>query len=285
MFNTILVPLDGSALAEQALPTAARLARESNSALHLVHVHAPGPEPIHVEGLPVLDDELHSMAELHEKTYLERLAAKHGGGSLNPLPVRLDGPVVPTLNRYAREVGAGLVVMTTHGRTGFLQRWLGSVAESIVEGSGTTLLMLRPGGHGAVEERPFKRILVPLDGSPLAEEILECAADVAHADGGELALLRVVPSGSPERDEAERYLGQVRLPREVQTQQHVVADDDTAQAVVRTAKEMGDALVALTTHGKSGPPRTSLGTVADRIVKLGASALLIVRPQGARSSD
>lgn len=280
MFNTILVPLDGSALAEQALPIAARLARESNSALHLVHVHAPGPDPIHVEGLPVVDEEMHSMAALHEKTYLERLAAKHGSGTFNPLPVRLSGPVVPTLNSYAQSVGAGLIVITTHGRTGFLQRWLGSVAESLVQGSGTTMLMLRPDNHGVVSEQPFKRVLVPLDGSKLAEEIVECAVDIAAADNSELALLRVVHTGSAEHDEANQYLEQVQLAREVPVHRQVVADDNTAHAVVENARSQDNTLIALTTHGKSGPPRTALGAIADGVLRAGVNALLVVRPGG-----
>ena len=77
MFKAILVPLDGSPLAEQALPTAARLARATGTALHLVHVHvAASLDPISIEGLPVVDEHFHSLAAQHEQVYLERAAAK-----------------------------------------------------------------------------------------------------------------------------------------------------------------------------------------------------------------
>jgi nucleotide-binding universal stress UspA family protein len=197
MFRAILVPLDGSAMAEQALPVAARLARATDSALHLVHVHvAANPDPIAVEGLPVVDDELRSLAAEHERVYLERVAAPLAEGEFIPVTMRLSSsvaqPVAQALASYARDIRAGLIVMTTHGRSGFAHLWLGSVAESLARHSGTPLLLLRPGEDGVVPDRPFRRVLVPLDGSPLAEEILPHARALAEVDGGELELLRIV---------------------------------------------------------------------------------------------
>jgi nucleotide-binding universal stress UspA family protein len=89
MFRNILVPLDGSPLSEQALPVAARLARAANATLHLVHVHTPATlNPIVIEGLPVIDDDLRSLAAEHEAAYLARLAAQLTNDGLEPQVAR-----------------------------------------------------------------------------------------------------------------------------------------------------------------------------------------------------
>lgn len=305
MFNAILVPLDGSPLAEQALPIAARLARDSGSALHVAHVHvAASPDPISIEGMPVIDDQLRSLAADHERVYLERAAAKVATDGLQPITTRLTGPVVQALTAYARDISAGLIVMTTHGRSGFLHLWLGSVAESLVRVTGTPLLLLRPEADGRLQERPFRKILAPLDGSPLAEEILPHAAELARIEGGSLELLRVidtlpVPGALPfherfrldkateeaELAEARRYLDAVvARPHEVPMGGQVIASDAPARAIVETAHAMHADVVALTTHGKTAAPRSSLGSIADTVLRSGGGSLLILRP-GGRSAD
>jgi nucleotide-binding universal stress UspA family protein len=305
MFNAILVPLDGSPLAEQALPVAARLARESGSALHVAHVHvAASPDPISIEGMPVMDDQLRSLAAEHERVYLERAAARVASDGLQPITARLTGPVVQALSAYARDIRAGLIVMTTHGRSGFLHLWLGSVTEALVRVAGTPLLLLRPEADGRLPDRPLKKVLVPLDGSPLAEEILPHAAELARIEGGALELLRVVdtlpvPESLPfherfridkateesELAEARRYLeALVARPHAAPMGQQILASDAPARAIVEAARAIGADAVALTTHGKSAAPRSALGSIADTVLRSGCGSLLILRP-GARPAD
>jgi nucleotide-binding universal stress UspA family protein len=301
MFRAILVPLDGSPMAEQALPLAARLARATDSALHLLHVHVDAsPNPIAVEGLPVIDEQMRSLAAEHERVYLERLAAAHAEGDFIPIATRLAGPVAQTIATYARDINAGLIVMTTHGRSGFAQLWLGSVAEALARNSGTPLLLLRPDEDGALPERPFKRVLVPLDGSPLAEEILPHARALAELDGGEIELLRIVdtlpvPESMPfherfrldartvaaERADAEQYLSTVsgRLaPLSVRPQ--VAEADQPARAILEEAQRAQADLVAVTTHGKSAVTRVALSSVTDKVLRAVRGPLLILRPSG-----
>jgi nucleotide-binding universal stress UspA family protein len=304
MFRAILVPLDGSPLAEQALPLAARLARATDSALHLVHVHvAASPDPIAVEGLPVVDEELRSMAAEHERVYLERAAARLADGAFRPIATRLTGPVTQSLSSYARDIRAGLVVMTTHGRSGFANLWLGSVAEGLARLSGTPLLLLRPGEGDTIGEVAFRRVLVPLDGSALAEEILEHAGALAAVDDGELALLRVVdtlpvPASMPfherfrlderavaaERAAAEEYLAGLVARVGPRAGATVVEAEQPARAILDEAERLGADLVAVTTHGSSAVRGVALSSVTDKVLRAVRGPLLIVRP-GRRPVD
>lgn len=298
MADTILVLLDGSALAEQALPAAARLARETGAALHVVHVHVPAsPDPISIEGMPVVDEQLRSLAAEHERVYLERAAATVAGDGLRPVVARLQGPVTQAITGYAREVGAGLIVMTTRGQGGLAQLLLGSVAESLVRSADTPLLLMRPDSNGSVAAGPFRRVLVPLDGSTTAEAILPHAAALVAADGGELVAARFVdtcpvPTALPfherfrrdeasiaaERAEAEGYLGELA---QRQGQLRVVTavreSDDPARELGELVRELGADLLALTTHGR-GSARTPLGSFSGRALREVALPLLVVRP-------
>ncbi|HMQ35327.1 MAG TPA: universal stress protein [Chloroflexaceae bacterium] len=284
MFNAILVPLDGSPLAEQALPVAARLARAAGATLHLAHVHVPAsPRPISIEGLPVIDQELHSLAAEHERVYLERAAASVAGAGLRTVTARLasDGPVAGALCAYAREAKADLIVMTTHGRSGFAHMWLGSVAEALVHATCAPLLLLRPDEAGAVPHRPLRRVLAPLDGSAAAEEVLPYAAAIAGLAGGELVLAQLVAGGAHEAGAAEGYLGRVAAGLAPARAFPVVREaGHAAEGVIALADELGADMVALTTHGRTAAPRAALGGVADRVLRAVALPLLVLRPSG-----
>ena len=306
MFRTILAPLDGSKIAEQALPTAARIARASGAALHLVHVHAEDArDPIFVNGLPVIDEHLHSLAAEHERVYLERAAALLAGDDLEPVAVRLSGPVVRTLLRYARDVNADLIVLTTHGRSGFDRLWLGSVAESLARQAHAPLLLLRPlsKGSGSPPVR-FGHVLVPLDGSPLAEEALAPAAALAAIDQGTLTLLRIVdtlpqPISLPMPDRyrpdaatlareeatASAYLQDVAARLTPAATRTLVAHaEQPARAIIEAAHQLAADLVALTTHGRSAVRSVAISSVADKVLRGIDLPLLVLRP-GQRHAD
>ncbi len=300
MFTSILVPLDGSALAEQALPVAVRLARATGAELHLVHVHVTASlDPISIEGMPVVDEQMRSLAAEHEHVYLERAAAQIADAGLKPIVARLEGPVAPTIAGYARDHGVGLIVMTTHGRSGFAQLWLGSSADALVRVSDTPLLLLRPGPDGQVVDRPFKRVLAPLDSSPLAEQILPHAAALAALDGGEIVALRIidtlpVPVAMPfserfrldadglarERAQAEQYLQGVAAGLAPTPVTPLVCEAaQPARAILEQAAELGADMVAVTTHGRGASARKPISSVADKVLRGASLPLLIVRPR------
>lgn len=298
MFRAILVPLDGSPMAEQSLSTAAHIARATGATLHVVHVHVDATRnPIFINGLPVVDQDLHSLAAEHERVYLERAAATVAGGGLEPVITRLTGPVVKTLTGYAREIGAGLIVLTTHGRSGFDRLWLGSVAEALARVSTTPLLLLRP-REGAVAPVHFQRVLVPLDGSKLAEEAIAAAVALAHIDGGALTLLRVietlpVPEMLPfherfqldeatmarEEAEAAAYLRDVAA-RAVSagTQTLVVRAEQPARGILEAARSHEVDLVAITTQGYGAVRGTALSSVSNKVLRGINRPLLVLRP-------
>jgi nucleotide-binding universal stress UspA family protein len=296
----ILVPLDGSELAERAVPVAAELSRRADAGLLLAHVHAPlSPDPIHMEGLPLLDEELRPLRRQHEQAYLADVSRRLGAG-LAISTLLLEGPVAAALAAQARSSGARLVVMTTHGRGGFERAWLGSVADEMARISPVPLLLLRP--EPGARPGPFRRILVPLDGSPLAEAILESAVAFARLEPeSELLLLRVVHSVvtaawvadpapaaalaarelAAQQQRAHDYLAGVvhrLLAAGLRARALVEVDPNVPAAILRTARAEQSDLVALATHGRSGLGRLVLGSVADKLVRGSPTPILLLRP-------
>src|SRR5688572_8644816 len=201
MFRKILVPLDGSSIAEQAVPVAVSLARAARVPIDLLRIH----QPLQVRVTDLLEELEH--ARWHEDNrYLTAIADETR--STVDCPVTdavLSGDAATVICRRALDEGADLVVMTSHGRTGFSRAWLGSVADGVVRRAAVPVLMLRIAeaapllASTAPHVRPRKtaaphleRILVPLDGSRAAEAVLEPARALAEAGGGALVLLRVV---------------------------------------------------------------------------------------------
>lgn len=302
MFQTIMVPLDGSVAAEQAVPAAARIAGACAATLHLVHVHVPYTvNPITIEDMPVIDDELHSLASEHEQVYLRRVAERVTDDKLHPLTARLTGPVVATLAEYSRAQNADLLVLSTHGHSGFAQLWLGSIAEALVRCLTVPLLLLRPTDPAAPRApAPFRRILVTLDGSTLAEQILPYVTKLAALDTAEISLLRIVDSHAlpdfipfaehyryddasleEQRGDAQLYL--TRIAEELQAMGHtvhtqVLTANQPARAILSAAESESADLIAMATHGHGGIARTLAGSVADKILRGTTTPVLVCRP-------
>lgn len=298
MFHTIVVPLDGSPASEQALAVAARLSQGSSTGLHLVHVHSPyTTSPIAMEGIPVIDEDLRSLAADHELTYLRQMAAKTASAR-EPIMARLDGPIAFTIASYSREVSADLIVLTTHGRSGFTQLWLGSVAEALLHSLSLPMLLLRP-TPAPVAPTPFRHIIVPLDGSAMAEQILPHAMTLAGHDHAEVTLLRVIEgqqahifsasgeyrprenSVTAQRAAAEVYLNHQAsemLAKGYPVHTAVAVAGHPARAILTAAEEHGADLIALATRGRNGIVRTIMGSVADKVIRGGTLPVLAMRP-------
>jgi nucleotide-binding universal stress UspA family protein len=312
MYRLLLVPLDGSVLSEHALPFAGMVARCAGAQVRLAHVHIPyTADPIFVEGVPVIDEALHSLRREHERAYLDRLSARLAAEASIACTAAVLEPrgagthaesIAATLSRHAAAIGADLIVMTTHGRGGMARFWLGSVTDALMH-IGTIPLLLIPSPDRVPDVRhlaTFRQIVVPLDGGALAEHILQHALALGAGMSATYTLLRVVTPATlfrpaaftlptdldpdttrQQQTEAHRYLQAIatRLQAdglEVRTQ--VVVAQSPATAILEYARDHAADLIALATHGRGGAVRLLLGSVADKIVRGASTPVLLYRP-------
>lgn len=294
MFRTILVPLDGSPLAERALPFAEALARATGGSIVLVRA---------AWARVIADaDWIEAQAEAMDeaKSYLERVAdhlAKRGIPTQTAVSSGYAAGVIVDETRLRK---ADVVVMATHGRSG-LGRWVyGSVAEAVLARSQVPVLLIRAWqDEHAVDAIPdHPRLLVPLDGSEFAEAALPVAESLADALGGTLLLLRVVrlPEAPLTEDgkviayvdqelerlraEAQDYLARVARGLAVghSAVESAVRVGEPSDAIVAASREFNASLVIMATHGRTGLSRLLLGSVADGVLRRGRVPVMLVRP-------
>jgi nucleotide-binding universal stress UspA family protein len=313
MYRAILVPLDGSQLSEGALPVACEIARRSGATLHLLLVAVRAmAAPIFVEGLPVIDEELHSLGKMHDRAYLEQIRDRliaEGELSvtvavLDPLDADDHDQTIPGfIAAYVAANDIDLIVMTTHGRGGLTRFWLGSVADALIRLSPAPILLLRS-RDAAAEPRQaatLRRFLIPLDGSARSEAVVAPALALGQLLGAEYTLLHVVvpavlgPAApfttptdfDPERTgrdqaEAQRYLEEVagRLQGLGATAHaRVLVADQVALAILEEHRREGYDLIAMSTAGRSGIRRLLIGSVADKVLRRAEAPLLLHREE------
>ena len=292
--RTILVPLDGSAFAERALPVAAALARRLGASLHLVSVHDPASGFIDPATAAVASVELDREIRTAQEEYLQQQAGAAAAHGLTIVHELRTGEPAAELARYAEAESIDLVVMTTHGRGGISRFWLGSVADRMVRRSARPILMLRPDESGTLDAL-LADVLVPLDGSVRAESVLGPVTGLV-GDAGTLHLVNVVlppfvfvpppvpgmpwPESEPAQRGAlyaYRYLRRLARPlreagRKVATEAKIAADP--AAEILAYAARHRVGLVAIATHGRGRVDRWMMGSVADKIVRAGTAAVL-----------
>jgi nucleotide-binding universal stress UspA family protein len=307
LLQSILVPLDGSPFAERALPSALELARRSRAKLRLALVHHGAPPPVSSDALE-LYAEVEQVVLKSERGYLRRVGArlrKALGRSVQS--AFLEGPVARALAAHAAEVGADLVVMSTHGRGPLRRIWLGSVADRLIRTLDVPILLVRPADESdatPADGSAIAQILVPLDGSPLAEYALEPAGKLATLLRAELLLIQVVappvvttdpplpyPTGIEEEltrirlDQSQDYLDDVveqLRGRGLTATGVAVAGIDVPDTILQLARAPRAGLLALATHGRGGLSRMFLGSVTDKLIRSAELPVLVCRP--ARSS-
>jgi nucleotide-binding universal stress UspA family protein len=307
MVRSILVPLDGSAFGEQALPLALSIARRAGTALQFVHVPVT-PGRLFSESRPGLENTLGPALLQRSRIYLESVAERVAAVAEVPVTTAvLEGDVVEAVHQRVLGAGIDLVVLSTHGRGPLARALLGSVADGLVRRLSVPVVLVRP-REGAAELAADvcpQRVLVCLDGSPLGEKILEPAVALGSLAQAEYVLLRVVkppvlaavdPTGAAiaaqlaaeveawyeeERAEAQKYLerlaGPLRVwPAAVDT--HVLTAEQSAAAILHEARARQVGLIALETHGRGGLPRQLLGSIADKVVRGADVPVLVHRP-------
>lgn len=314
MTTHILVPLDGSPFGEQALPTALGLARRMEATIDLVLVQEPLVIPESVQLTLARDPRIREELRSAGVSYLEMIGGRvRRETGVDAAETLLEGPVVETLASYIAASGPRLVVMSTHGRGGISRAWLGSVADALVRRVSAPVLLVRPSDgvvhwQGATPLDPgtgFTRIVVPLDGSPLAEEALDEALDLAQGPGAELTLLQVLPPPvtylrptftadistellADMETDAERYLERIAarvLRPGLTVRTRVLVDANAARGILAFAMSGSADLMVMTTHARRGVARLVIGSVADKVVRGSAMPVMLLRPRAMVRSD
>jgi nucleotide-binding universal stress UspA family protein len=273
-FRRILVPLDGSTLAEEALSVAGPIAHRVGAEIHLMSVQSPALSAGAKFGLADTDTQPVYGDREHIEAYLAMMAARLARTEgVHAVPAVLEGSPPELLSHYIKAAGIDLVVMTTHGRGGFGRLCLGSVANELLRRVTVPVLLLRHGAHP--EGAAFRRIVVALDGTPQSERSLGPALALGTmAAEVHYTLVRVIQPVAPMVTPVGLYPPPDGEPIE-----------QLAETAGKYLEEMAD---WLRSGGGSVDARVLVGQAADEIVSFAAkdhSQLIVVGTRAARGMD
>ncbi|MCK4362898.1 MAG: universal stress protein [Dehalococcoidia bacterium] len=292
MYEKILVPLDGSELAEIALPYAEELAGALGSEVTLIHVFESA------------EDKYQHMYQLYMEKMVE--VARQGAERHGEKPVKVDsvylvGHTAEQIVDYADREKIGLIAMATHGRSGIRRWFLGNVAAKVVRATERPVALIRAkDAHPEVRQKSIlNKVLVPLDGSKESEAVIPHISELASKLKAEVVLFQVVAPAyfvysipgeavqklySPEemdkiKTKSEGYLDTVgaELRDKGINAMSEVGLGVPAEEIIRIADEIQADVVAMSTHGHSGISRWAFGSTADKVLHAGNTPVLLVR--------
>jgi nucleotide-binding universal stress UspA family protein len=294
MWKKILVPLDGSDLAELALPYAEELANAFKSEIILLHVSEPS------------EDRYRHMHELYVAEVADRMKERFK----KVTPAVVSGKPADEIISYADKNKVGIIIMTSHGRSGIMSWATGSIASKLLQGAAAPLLLVRAAKpkRKAQREVLLNRILLPLDGSEAGEAAVEYIGEMMSRLESDVILFGVVSSGQhirsvggldyihyPEEQlelfkrDAQEYLDGVyrRLKRRKGTVKVVLKVGDKAgdvgQEILKYAEEKKVNLIAISSHGHSGIEKWVFGSIANKVVLNSQSPVLVVKALGEKA--
>jgi len=277
MYNRVVVPLDGSPLAEVALPYAEEVAGKMGSEIVLLTVLS-SEEPEEYQSHYKYSSEIVETTRRQVEKYLEdteNKTIKVGTAT------RVGNPAEGILD-YVNKGQMSLIVMATHGRSG-VGRWaVGSVADKVVRATTRQpLLLIRArGAHPEVRaKRILKKALIPLDGSAESESVILYLSEVAQRLQMELTLLRVISKNNGSFAGVDDYLRGWcrRFEEEGITAGYEVRVGSPAEQIIDLADELASDMVAMATHGQTAVNLWSLGSVAQKVLLGGNTPLLLIR--------
>jgi nucleotide-binding universal stress UspA family protein len=302
MYKVIMAPTEGSETERTAISVAVKLARRFDAELRLVRVEAT---PLTIETLPrppvleITEETLREerLARLHK---LEALGTEcRALGDIRVITALEDGPIAPTLRDYAKKFDVDLIVMASHSRGGVRRITLGSVTDYLIRNTNIPVLVVKQSASfmGATFEETAPRIVVPLDGSELAEKILPEVAALASRLNATVSLLHVLtpatysqkeimqpglPWWDTDIENAESYLARAasHLSGEGLTvSKDVVLSEDVATAILDYSTRTSADLIAIATRGSGGMSRFVFGTVADEVTRKASTSLFVFHPK------
>ncbi len=282
MYDKIVVPLDGSKLAEVALPYAEELAAKLGSDIVLLTVLES--EDVHrCEQQQMYTKKIAEVTTHHAKKYLKHLKKGLSEDIKVGIATRTGNPAAAIIE-YTGKGNHDVIVMASHGRSG-ISRWaVGSVADKVVRATTKQPVMLiraKKSRSDIREKRILSKTLVPLDGSTSGETVIAHISEIASRLEMELTLLQVVRQANHAYADAEAYLqskcGELEAKGIIAT--YVVRVGAIADEIIDFADELAFDLVAMSTHGRSGVALWSLGSIAEKVFLEGNTPLLLVRCQ------
>ena len=301
MFDSILVPLDGSLLAEGVLPHAIALARAFNAKITLLRVLDKNQACESPQMFDLLNWQIY---KTEAKLYLEKIGSRLQKSGLQAQEMVLEGLVAETITDYSQSHGMKLVILSSHGHTGLSQWGISSITQKIIFSAPTSVLIIRAHQPASSEaepkEQPYAQILAPLDGSWRAENVLPVVTLFARFHQSQVHIAHVVKT--PEmarhmpleredielsnrvvarnREEAIRYLDQMRQHSPlagIDIKTHLLTSDNAASALHDLVQSEHIDMVALSAHGYSGNNQWPYGSMVNNFILYGKVPLLIVQ--------
>lgn len=302
MYKVIMAPTEGSDSESAALRVAGKLAQRFQAELCLVRVETA---PLVIEtvvkppALEVVEQTLHEerIARLRK---LEALGVElRALGDVRVITALEEGPIGPTLRDYARKNNVDLIVMSSHSRSGLRRVTLGSVTDYLIRKTNIPVMVVKK--PMAFASAPFQesagRIVVPLDGSALAEQILPAVVSLALRLRAGVNLLQVLTPRSYSQQQimqpglpwwdadiaaADSYLARAAsglCEEGVAVSKNVILSDNVPTAILDYAARTKADLIAIATSGSGGMRRFVFGTVADEVTRQSQTSLLVLHPR------
>ena len=297
MFDTILVPLDGSQLADCVLPHVVAIARPFDAEITLLRILEKNHTGTSAQLFDLLNWQIN---KTKSALYLDKIQARLQKSNVRIRTDVLEGLVAEGITEYAQSRGMKLIVLSSHGRHGLTQWGISSVTQKTILSAQTSLLIVRAHAGELTEAPVYRNILVPLDGSQRAENVLPIITQLANFHKSQIHLVQVVQT--PEmarqmppvredielsnrvvernREEAERYLEQLKSRSYLEgitVQTHLIASDNAAVALHQLVEQEQIDLVALSAHGYSGNHQWPYGSMVNNFISYGRTSLLIVQ--------
>ena len=302
MFDLILVPLDGSQLAECVLPHIVAIARSFDAEITLLRMLEKNQAGASAQLFDLLNWQIN---KTRAALYLEKTKARFQESSIRARTIVLEGLVAEGITEYAQNQGVKLIILSSHGHSGLTQWGISSITQKIILSAPTSVLIVRAHQHdiraGELSAIPlYQRILVPLDGSQRAEHVLPIITQLAHFHKSQVHLVQVVQTPemarqmppAPEdidlsnrvvarnREEAGYYLEQVKSRSYLEgiaVQTHLITSDHAAVALHQLGEQEHIDMVTLSAHGYSGNHQWPYGSMVNNFIMYSKVPLLIVQ--------
>jgi nucleotide-binding universal stress UspA family protein len=298
MFDTILVPLDGSQLADRVLPHVLAIASSFDAEITLLRVLEKNQTGTSAQLFDLVNWQIN---KTRATLYLEKIKALIQKSKIQSRISVVEGLVADGITEYAQNQGMKLIVLSSHGRNGLTQWGISSITQKIILSAQTSLLIIRAHQYGSLLEAPFYRhILVPLDGSQRAENVLPSVTQLAHFHRSQIHLAQVVQIPEMARqmpparedvdlssrivarnqEEAEHYLEQLKSRSYLEglsIKTHLLTSENAAVSLHQLVDQENIDMVALSAHGYSGNHQWPYGSMVNNFILYGKVPLLIVQ--------